>query len=360
MTQTVYHFDDFTLNLAQRQLRRGERVLDINARYLDALALLVQESGGLVSKERFLAEVWQGIPVTDEALTQCIKTLRKALGDVAGSPRFIETVPKHGYRFIASVQTQPTPMAAPVPGGQGAASPPPRVLPAATLIPLAAGILGGALAGVLGGLAYGFVAASQSQEAGALSVLVVMLCLSLLVAVPGAAGVVGGFVLARRLAPAARGWPLFGAACGGLLVGALGKLIGVDTLHLLFGQAPGDITGAFEGLLIGLAVGAAILVVERAPGQSSLSRSVALAALLCAAVGLLLAVLGRPLLGGSLELLARSFPSSRLQLDALGALFGEQDFGPRSQLLAAAVEAGLFGSCIASAMQLARRAAANA
>ncbi len=357
MTQTVYHFDDFSLDLAQRQLRRGQQVLELNARYLDALALLVQQNGHLVSKERFLTQVWQGIPVTDEALTQCIKTLRKALGDAAGSPRFIETVPKHGYRFIASVQTRQAPE--PADGGRGNALAV-RVDPPGALIPLAAGILGGALAGVLGGLAYGFVAASQSLEAGALSVLLVMLCLSLLVAVPGAAGVVGGFVLLRRLAPQARGWPVAGAALGGMLVGALGKLIGVDTFALLFGRAPGDITGALEGLFIGLAVGVAILLVERADGRGPLPRQVALAGLLCACMGLLLAALGLPLLGGSLELLAQNFPASRLQLDALGGLFGEQGFGPRSQHLAAAVEAGLFGSCIASAMQLARRAAANA
>lgn len=356
MTQTVYHFDDFTLNIAQRQLRRGEHVLELNARYLDALALLVREGGQLVSKERFLAQVWQGIPVTDEALTQCIKTLRKTLGDLAGSPRFIETVPKHGYRFIAAVQAQP----ATADHGQGAAQPAPVTASNGVLIPLAAGILGGAVAGMLGGLAYGFVAASQQQEAGALSVLLVMLCLSLLVAVPGAAGVVGGFVLARRLAPTARGWPLLGAAFGGMLVGALGKLIGVDAFALLFGRAPGDITGAFEGLLLGFAVGAAIWLLERGDGHALQARRVAVAGLLCAAVGLLLAVLGRPLLGGSLELLAQSFPSSRLQLDALGALVGEPGFGPRSQFLTAAVEAGLFGSCIASAMQLARRAAGNA
>ena len=62
------------------------------------------EPGQLVSKDRFLDEVWRGIPVTDEALTQCIRTLRKQLGDDAARPRFIETVPKHGYRFIAPVQ----------------------------------------------------------------------------------------------------------------------------------------------------------------------------------------------------------------------------------------------------------------
>src|SRR4029079_1972014 len=53
---------------------------------------------------QFLTEVWRGVPVTDEALTQCIKTLRRKLGDDASRPRFIETVPKHGYRFIAPVE----------------------------------------------------------------------------------------------------------------------------------------------------------------------------------------------------------------------------------------------------------------
>jgi DNA-binding winged helix-turn-helix (wHTH) protein len=64
---------------------------------------MVREAGMLVSKDRFLDEVWRGVPVTDEALTQCIKALRRALGDEAASPRFIATVPKHGYRFIAPV-----------------------------------------------------------------------------------------------------------------------------------------------------------------------------------------------------------------------------------------------------------------
>src|SRR6185503_19790630 len=57
-----------------------------------------------ISKDRFLDEVWRGVPVTDEALTQCIKTLRRQLGDDAARPRFIETVPKHGYRFVAPVE----------------------------------------------------------------------------------------------------------------------------------------------------------------------------------------------------------------------------------------------------------------
>ena len=57
---------------------------------------MVREAGTLVTKDGFLDEVWAGVPVTDEALTQCIKSLRRALGDDAARPQFIETVPKHG------------------------------------------------------------------------------------------------------------------------------------------------------------------------------------------------------------------------------------------------------------------------
>src|SRR6476619_2986738 len=105
MADGCYRFEDFALDAGDRRLRRGDAAVELNARYLDALALLVRERGRLVTKERFLDEVWRGVPVTDEALTQCIRTLRRQLGDDAARPRFIETVPKHGYRFIAPVET---------------------------------------------------------------------------------------------------------------------------------------------------------------------------------------------------------------------------------------------------------------
>ncbi len=101
---TCFRFEGYLLDPRDRQLRRDGAPVELNARYFDALALLVREAGRLVSKDRFLDEVWHGVPVTDEALTQCIRTLRKQLGDDAASPRFIETVPKHGYRFIAPVE----------------------------------------------------------------------------------------------------------------------------------------------------------------------------------------------------------------------------------------------------------------
>ena len=101
--RTCFAFGDFVLDPANRRLSRDGAAVELNARYLDALALLVREPGRLVIKDRFLEEVWRGVPVTDEALTQCIRTLRRQLGDDAARPRFIETVPKHGYRFVAAV-----------------------------------------------------------------------------------------------------------------------------------------------------------------------------------------------------------------------------------------------------------------
>src|SRR5687768_18612749 len=105
MSSGSFRFDRFLLDPRDRRLSRDDVPVEVNGRYLDALILMVRDAGRLVSKDRFLDEVWRGVPVTDEALTQCIKTLRRVLGDDAARPRFIETVPKHGYRFIAPVET---------------------------------------------------------------------------------------------------------------------------------------------------------------------------------------------------------------------------------------------------------------
>ena len=78
-----YQFDRFSLDPIERRLFAGEVLVDLNSRYFDALLLLLRHPGTLLSKERFLQEVWQGTPVTDEVLTQCIKTLRRQLGDSA-------------------------------------------------------------------------------------------------------------------------------------------------------------------------------------------------------------------------------------------------------------------------------------
>ncbi len=345
-----FRFDRFVLDPGDRQLRRDDAPVELNARYLDALALLVREQGKLVSKDRFLDEVWRGVPVTDEALTQCIKTLRRQLGDDASRPAFIETVPKHGYRFIAPVETIGDTRRAATPSASASAW-------RAVLLLAGAGTIGGGLAGLLGGLFYGLAGASQplGPGVGAVSVLLVVVCLSIVVALIGAAGVSFG-IAAARLAPA-QGWQwsIAGGALGGLIVGTLVKLLGLDTFNLLVGEAPGDITGGAEGALLGAAVGLAAWLPGRADVPSSLRRSVAIAALAGAAAGLVIALLGGRLMGGSLALLASHFPDSRLRLDQLGSLLGETGFGPVSLAVTGALEGAMFSVGIVGAMIYARR-----
>jgi DNA-binding winged helix-turn-helix (wHTH) protein len=337
-----FRFDRFVLDPADRQLRRDNAPVELNARYFDALALLVGEAGRLVPKDRFLGEVWRGVPVTDEALTQCIKTLRRQLDDDAANPRFIETVPKHGYRFIASVESVAD---ARRPIG-------PRLDWRELVLVGAAGTIGGGVAGFFGGLFYGFAGASQPLQPGmgAISVLLVLLCLSILVALIGGAGVAFG-IAAARIARRPY-WLIAGGALGGLLVGAAVKLLGLDAFSLLIGRSPGDITGPFEGVILGACVGLGAWLAGRA---SSLRRGATAAALCGGAGGLLIPILGGRMMGGSLDLLAHQFPGSRLRLDHIGALLGEQGFGPVSQAVTGGLEGALFAGCVVAAMTLAQR-----
>lgn len=348
MTPGSYRFEDFTLDANERELRRGDAPVEINARYLDALTLLVRNQGLLVSKARFLDEIWRGVPVTDEALTQCIRTLRRQLGDNVANPRFIETVPKHGYRFIATVEQVPAPLtistALQLPG-------PPLYSWRQCLLLAGAGTTGAGVAGIFGGLFYGFIGASQPLlGGGAISLLLVLICLNVIVALTGGAGVSFG-IAASGLLPGRRWrWSIVGGAAGGLVVGAVVKVLGLDAFNLLFGQSPGDITGAPEGVLLGGAAGFGIWLGSRGTQMRWTRRSVIAAAIAGGVAGCFIPLLGGRLMGGSLDLLARNFPHSRLRLGQIGAVLGEQGFGPISQVVTGCLEGALFAGCIVGAM----------
>jgi DNA-binding winged helix-turn-helix (wHTH) protein len=346
VTAGTYRFDRFELDSADRRLLRDGEPVELNSRYLDALALMLREQGKLVSKDRFLDEVWRGIPVTDEALTQCIKTLRRQLGDDAGRPRFIETVPKHGYRFIAPVDEAAV---------MQSKRPPLLSWGELTLLG-AAGTIGGGIAGFLGGLIYGFAGASAPAEdgVGGISVLLVILCVTIAVALIGGAGVSFGIVIGNRLMPGRWWGRIVGGAIGGLIVGAVVKLLGLDAFTLLFGHSPAGITGASEGLALGAAVGLAAWLGYRS-GVARLRRSMVGAALIGAVGGTAIALLGGRLMAGSLDLLARTFPDSRLHLDQISGLFGESGFGPLTRLVTSCLEGALFSACVVGGMILGQR-----
>jgi DNA-binding winged helix-turn-helix (wHTH) protein len=349
VTAGTFRFDRFELDTADRRLLRDGEPVELNSRYLDALALMLREQGKLVSKDRFLEEVWRGVPVTDEALTQCIKTLRRQLGDDAARPRFIETVPKHGYRFIAPLNRASSAV------WRSSDRSSRDIFLVGT-----AGTIGGGMAGLVGGVIYGFAAASDPQQAGVggISVLLVILCVTIAVALMGGAGVSFGIVVGNRLA--VRKWwgNVVGGALGGLIVGALVKLLGLDAFTLLFGHSPAGITGATEGLLLGAAVGVSAWLAFRA-GWARLRRSAALAALIGAVAGAIIALVGGRLMAGSLGLLARTFPDSRLRLDQISGLFGESGVGPVTRLVTSCLEGALFSACVVAAMILAQRSFGN-
>ena len=355
MTSDRYQFDDFVLDPADRTLRRDGIAVEVSARYLDALILLVAEAGALVTKDRFMAEVWRGVPVTDEALTQCIRTLRRQLGDDAARPRFIATVPRHGYRFVAAVVAGPPVDPAPTPAATAspiATHASGRALRDAAML-AGAGTLGAGLAGVLGGLFYGSMLSSRLSGAGGVSVLLVLSWLTVVAAVVGGAGVSAGIVAAW--AARSRAWGIAGGALGGFVVGGVVKLLGLDAFNLLLGHAPADITGAPEGLGLGAAVGLGAWLAGRI---ASLRRGIAAAALSGAGGAGLILLAGGRMMGGSLDALAQGFPASRLRLDRLGAMVGEPGFGPATRLATGILEGALFGGCIVGAMMLAHRALA--
>lgn len=338
-----FTFDRFTVDAGQRRLTNGGETIEVNSRYLDALILMLAHPGQLITRDRFLDEVWKGIPVTDEALSQCIANLRRLLGDDVARPQFIETVPKHGYRFIAPVEERQvrTHFGRPIlfpRGWQGGLS------------LIAACTIGGGMVGVAGGLIYGLGASPDPLRpaVGAASFLLVMLSINILTAALGGFAVGAGIATAHRIAGPKVASTAVGAALGGLIVGGAVKLLGVDAFSVMIGKAPASIGGGFEGFVLGGAVGlGSHLSLARVRSWPSISG----AALTGAIAGAILPLLGGRLMGASLDSLAEAFPTSPINIDSLGHWFGETHFGLASQVGLGAIEGFLFGTGLTVAIR---------
>ena len=106
-----YRFGDFIVDTDQKVLLREDKALPLTPKLFETLLILVENSGRIVQKEQFMQRLWPHTFVEEANLTSNIQQLRKSLGDNARQPRYIETVTKRGYRFIANVQrveTAPT------------------------------------------------------------------------------------------------------------------------------------------------------------------------------------------------------------------------------------------------------------
>jgi DNA-binding winged helix-turn-helix (wHTH) protein/tetratricopeptide (TPR) repeat protein len=113
----TYCFGPFRLDTTAYQLKKDEQVLDVPPKVIDLLALLASKPSTLVTKDAILARLWPDVAVSDNAITQVVSALRQALGDDPGTPAYVQTVPRRGYRFVADVTT---------PGLAGRSDSPPR------------------------------------------------------------------------------------------------------------------------------------------------------------------------------------------------------------------------------------------
>src|SRR5262245_24287248 len=99
----IFGFGRFILDASERTLLDGERPVTLAPKVFDTLHLLVENSGKVLSKEKMLAEIWSDAFVEENNLAQNISVLRRVLGEDKDN-KYIETVPKFGYRFVVPAE----------------------------------------------------------------------------------------------------------------------------------------------------------------------------------------------------------------------------------------------------------------
>ena len=105
----ILQFPPFTIDLPRRRLTREGVMVDLSPRLVDILAHLASRPAELIAKDELLDRFWPDVHVTENTLTRAIADIRKALGDEAGEPRYIQTVARRGYRFIGPLDTAAPP-----------------------------------------------------------------------------------------------------------------------------------------------------------------------------------------------------------------------------------------------------------
>jgi DNA-binding winged helix-turn-helix (wHTH) protein len=110
----VVQFDGFKVDLRAGELYKAGRKIKLQVQPFHALALLLERPGEVITREEFEKRLWSGDTFVDfdHSLNTAIKKLRQALDDDKKKPRFVETLPKRGYRFIGKLEHAPPPLPA--------------------------------------------------------------------------------------------------------------------------------------------------------------------------------------------------------------------------------------------------------
>ena len=101
-----YLFEDYLLDTARRELRRGPDPVPVTPQVLDMLACLISNRERVVSKDHLIAAIWDGRIVSDAAMTTRLNAVRGAIGDSGEEQRLIKTLPRKGYRFVGAVREE--------------------------------------------------------------------------------------------------------------------------------------------------------------------------------------------------------------------------------------------------------------
>jgi DNA-binding winged helix-turn-helix (wHTH) protein len=113
-SQGTIRFDGWTLQRASGELLKNGRRIRLADQALRLLEALLDAPGRVVTREQLIARLWpKGVVEFDTSLNAAVRKLRAALGDEADTPRYIETLPRKGYRFISEVSSESLPTALP-------------------------------------------------------------------------------------------------------------------------------------------------------------------------------------------------------------------------------------------------------
>jgi DNA-binding winged helix-turn-helix (wHTH) protein len=447
-----YRFGRFVLSPARRVLCEDGREVALIPRYFDLLLLLVDQRDRAVTRQEIFDRVWADVVVSDGALTQAIRTIRRVLDDDPRDVTFIRTVSRHGYQFVwtpvteeadegpagevhnregakARRREEPAPdpflplLAVLLREGDGAAATEDERYDAAVRlhelgtdealrrlderagheqarailrdarwdapvsgeVPLlsaqgrtraiadvltlrarhaarlasrrwasaaASAGLAGLIAGVAGGLALALVPESDTG----LQVTVALAAVGSVAGALGGAGVGAGLAAAEALARSARAAALtLAGAMAGLITGWLAHHLVRTLLGGVFGRDVVALAGGLEGFVVGAAVGAGYAVATRRLPQGGMAaprgrarwRVALTTGIITALAAMGLALAGRHLVGSSLDLMADAFAGSRVGLDPLARLLGEDSLRPITRTLVSGFESLMFGSGLA-------------
>ncbi len=357
-----YRFSEFTLSPQRRLLVRDGREVPLIPRYFDLLLLLIERRRDAVHRREIFDRVWADVTVSESALSQAVRTLRRTLGDDPREPKYIRTISRHGYRFVFPDVIEEADAEPPTAGSSTQAPAVTSVSDAGPLVApgvhdgeLAAprwtsAAAGGALAGVTAGALGGLILASAPGSTVPIAIAPVLAVIGAGCGAVGGAGVGAGLSVAENYERTPRAIALTVAgAVGGGAVGtaiqwltrwALASLVGIDVA----------VGGAVEGLMLGAATGLGFAFVTRgteegepAPRGRQWLMAACGMAVLTGLTGAALNLAGRPLAGGTIHAIADAAEGSRASLAPLGRLIGEPDFGPVSSTILSFGEAAMFG-----------------